>query len=199
MSNYDYDTQAIAEYHERRKQYIKYGLDPYRNAEYIFSVSKPLVTPILEVGTGRGLVTSFFAKETQIITLDIDNEVQSFAQELAKSEGVYSNITFLIRDILKEPYPDNSFNMAISTQAVHHFEEPEKIIDAICRIAAHKVVIADFNREGFDILEKLHREEGNDHSRGHFSIDNIGGAMKSAGLKVTRYEKFQMIVYVGEK
>jgi ubiquinone/menaquinone biosynthesis C-methylase UbiE len=199
MTNFKFDEQAVAEYHERRKRYINYGLDPYQNAEYIFSISKPIEGTILEVGTGRGLVTSFFARETQIVTLDIDSEIQSFAKELAKSEGVLNNITFLNRDILKEPYPDNSFGMVISTQAVHHFEEPEKIINAICRIALHKVVIADFNREGFDILEKLHREEGNDHSRGHFPIDNIESVMKTTGLKVNRHEKLQMIVYVGEK
>ena len=199
MTHYKFDEQAVAEYYERRKQYIKFGLNPYQNAEYVFSISKPIVGTILEVGTGRGLVTSFFARETALVTVDIDKEIQSFAKALTKSESVFDNITFLIRDILKEPYPDNSFNMVISANAVHHFEEPEKIITAMCKIAERKVVIADFSQEGFDILDKIHKAEGDTHGRGTFSIDEVGEVMIKMGFKTSRHEKLQTIVYCGEK
>jgi 2-polyprenyl-3-methyl-5-hydroxy-6-metoxy-1,4-benzoquinol methylase len=195
----NYDEKAVAEYRERRKKYIRYGLDQYKNAEYVISLTEPLNGSILEVGTGRGLLTSYLARKAAVTTIDIDNEVQSFAKELAKSEGVFENITFFIRDILKEPYADGSFDIIISANAVHHFEEPEKIIIEMCRTVSRKIVIADFNREGFEILDKIHREEGDSHSHGHFPIDEVGELMKTAGLKINRHERLQTVVYCGEK
>jgi 2-polyprenyl-3-methyl-5-hydroxy-6-metoxy-1,4-benzoquinol methylase len=195
----NYDEKAVAKYRERRKKYISYGLDQYKNAEYIVSLTEPLNGSILEVGTGRGLLTSYLARKAAVTTIDIDNEVQLFAKELAKSEGVFDKVTFIIRDILKEPYAHCSFDIIISANAVHHFEEPEKMITAICRTASRKIVIADFNREGFEILDKIHREEGDSHSHGRFSIDEAGELMKTAGLKINRHERLQTVVYCGEK
>lgn len=195
----DYNEKAVAEYHETRKRYIAYGLDPYRSAEFIAQTARPLEGKVLEVGTGRGLVTTYLAKDLKIITVDIDDEVQSFAKELAKSEGVFGNITFLLRDITKEPYDEASFDIVVSAQAVHHFDQPEKMISILCKTASRKVVIADFNQEGFDILEKLHKEEGGSHSRGDFPIDNIRPLMIASGFAVKRYEKYHTVVYVGEK
>lgn len=195
----NYDKKAVGEYNERRKKYCSYGLDPYKNAEFIVSLAEPLDSSILEVGTGRGGVTALLARKTLVTTVDIDQEIQSFAEELAKSENVYNNIRFLLRDIMKEPFPEKSFEIVISANAVHHFFEAEKMIAAMCKIAIRKVVIADFNAEGFRILDKIHKDEGETHTHGHFPIDKIGEVMKAAGLKINRREKFQTIVYCGEK
>jgi ubiquinone/menaquinone biosynthesis C-methylase UbiE len=195
----DFDEKAVAEYHERWKKYISYGLDPYKNAEFIVSHAEPLDGSILEVGTGRGGVTARLARKTAVTTVDIDQEIQSFAEELAKSEGVYNNIRFLLRDIIEEPFPENSFKIVISANAVHHFIEAEKMIAAMFKIAVRKVVIADFNAEGFRILDKIHEDEGETHNHGHFPIDKIGELMKAAGLRINRHEKLQTIVYCGEK
>lgn len=195
----NYDEKAVAEYYERRKKFISYGLDQFQNADYIVSVAEPLDGSILEIGTGRGLLTSYIAQKAALTTVDIDIDLQSFAKELTKARGVYENVTFLLRDILKEPYPEGAFDIVISANAVHHFEEPEKMITEICKTASRKVVISDFTREGFAILEKIHGDEGNHHSHGHFPIDNIGDVIKAAGLKMTRHERFHSIVYLGEK
>jgi ubiquinone/menaquinone biosynthesis C-methylase UbiE len=183
----NYDKKAVEEYHKRWKKYISYGLDPYKNAEFIVSHAEPLDGSILEVGTGRGGVTACLARKTAITTVDIDQEIQSFAEELAKSEGVDNNIRFLLRNIIEEPFPEKSFEIVISANAVHHFVEAEKMIAAMCKIAVRKVVIADFNAEGFRILDKIHEDESETHSQGHFPIDKIGEVMKAAGLRISRH------------
>lgn len=195
-----YNLNSVAEYHERRKKYTELGFNGYENAEYIVSLLNPLHGTVLEIGTGRGLVTLFLARKSALTSLDIDEEIQEFAAKLAKSENLDRKVEFINRNLISDPLPAGSFDNVLSANAFHHFDNPVETTKNMCNIASRKIVIADFTSEGFDILDKMRKHEGEEpHGRGNIPLSDVKGVMESEGFRVTRHEKYVTIAYMGER
>ncbi|MBU0502367.1 MAG: hypothetical protein ABIH69_05700 [bacterium] len=69
----------------------------------------------------------------------------------------------------------------------------------IIRVCRKKIVIADFNQEGFKAIRKVHHAEGREHEEcsGDFSI--VGKFLEDKGFCVTKHNGFCQEVYVGGK
>ena len=200
MNRYDYDREAIEWYYRRRRKYMELGYNAYADAEFVASLAEPVEGTLLEVGTGRGLLTTYLAKKTPVTTVDIDAEILDFAREMAKARGCYDRITFEQRDILTNPYQDNAFNVVVSANAYHHFDEPLGMAAAMCATAKDKIIIADFTEEGYDIISRMHLMESRiDHDRGKIPIEEAGEIIEGAGFKVERVEKHHTVAYIGKK
>jgi SAM-dependent methyltransferase len=199
MIENSFDIEAVKAYHERRQIYKTMGYDAYENARNIVALAEPLAGDVLEIGTGRGLLSCYLAKKHFITSLDIDGEVQIFAKELAKSENVLDRIRFQVRDIVTEPYPDRSFDIVISAHALHHFEQPEKVVQIMASIARKKIIIADFNYEGFNIISRMHQRERSVHNEGKASIEEVGNWLRRDGFRINRYESQVTITFIGER
>lgn len=195
-----WNEDAIKEFHIRRKKYAEMGYDPYLNAEFIVSLLGDKSGTVLEVGTGRGFVTTYLAKQHKVTSLDVDSEAQEFAKDLAASEGVEDKIEFLLRDINEEPFSENSYDYLFSANSFHHYEKPEQTVELMCKAAREKVVITDFNEEGFKIADMMHKNEGKGgHDSGSSPLSLAGDVMSRSGLKVEKFEKYVTIAYVGTK
>lgn len=103
----------------------------------------------LDIGTGP--LTTIAAKNgLKVTSIDIDEERLDEEKENAKAEGVFDRIDFVKADALSLPFPDNSFDFAVSYGALHHIDEKDrdKFVDEALRVAK-KIVIADFDKETF--------------------------------------------------
>jgi predicted O-methyltransferase YrrM len=196
----EYDEKAITEYHSRRQKYIALGFNQYETMEYLVSLMKPIEGTALEVGTGRGLTAVTIARYAPLTTVDIDEEVVDFAKQLAKSEGLFDRIEFINRDIISDPFPAGSFDYVFSTIAFHHYDDPVKMISLLCSITEKKLLVADFNDNGFNIVDKMHKNEGHEgHDKGKADISIAGDVMRQNGFEVERFENDVVISYVGTK
>ncbi|MEA3493013.1 MAG: class I SAM-dependent methyltransferase [Candidatus Margulisiibacteriota bacterium] len=185
---------------ERVSLYRDYGYDQVKSRKSIIQKAGPIKGKILEIGTGKGSLTALLAKKAEnIITVDISKEEQKFAALNAAAEGVLDRIRFNVCDAAKLPYSENKFDLVISSNAFHHFEYPFAVLKEMIRVCGGKLVVADFNKEGFGIVRKIHRDEGREHEEKRGNFDIVGVYLKEHGFSVKRFEEHCHLVYVAKK
>jgi len=84
---------------------------------------------LLDIGCGTGISTNFFDCEC--------HGIDPCKEMIAKSNG---NIKQAEAENI--PYPDNYFDIIISITAIHHFNDLDKVIEEIKRVAKPKAQIA---------------------------------------------------------
>lgn len=89
----------------------------------------------LEVGAGRGSLSSFFAEKGYKVTLvDIVPEVLDDAKEIFKANRHGHLATFVTADAHQLPFEDGRFDIITSIGLLEHFENPTKIIEEQIRV-----------------------------------------------------------------
>ncbi|XVF42862.1 hypothetical protein PTKIN_Ptkin01aG0399900 [Pterospermum kingtungense] len=93
---------------------------------------------IVDVGCGIGGSSRYLARkygaECQGITL---SPVQAErANVLAKAEGLADKVSFQVADALKQPFPDEQFDLVWSMESGEHMPEKAKFVNELVRVAA---------------------------------------------------------------
>jgi len=207
MTGKEVKALSKAEIEENRKRllervalYKSHGFDQIKSREFIIRKSRPINGRVLEIGTGKGYLTALLAKEAQdIITVDISEEEQRFAALNIAAEKGAGKVSFVVCDAKQLPCSDKEFDLVISANAFHHFEHPFAVLKEMIRACKKKLVIADFSKEGFDIVRKIHKNEGHDHEERHGDFGIVGAYLKEHGFSVKRFEGYCQVVYAAEK
>lgn len=88
---------------------------------------------VLEVGCGRGSLSSFFADSGSNCTLlDISSEVIEIAKKIFKQNNHEAD--FVVGDVEKMKFKDNSFDIVFSIGLMEHFINIEKSIEEQLRV-----------------------------------------------------------------
>ena len=63
-------------------------------------------------------------------------------------------------------------------------------MDELIRIVSFegKIVLSDFTKDGFEILDKIHVAEGRIHETAKFNLHDIEEYLGHKGFKIDRYE-----------
>ena len=111
---------------------------------------------ILDVGTGTGRAALAFARAGAIATgIDASAEMLAVAERHAADQGV--NATFRVGDAHQIPFPDRSFDAAVSLRVIMHTPNWRQCVSELCRVSRHRVVV-DFPALGsFAVIESLIR------------------------------------------
>lgn len=83
---------------------------------------------VIDLGCGTGTLAIMIKKaspEAQITGLDADEEVLSIAK--SKAEKAHVNIKWDHGFAYELPYPDNSFDVVVSSLVTHHLKGPDKV------------------------------------------------------------------------
>lgn len=185
---------------ERRRLYKTYGYDQDASRNFILSKCLPVGDAVLEIGTGKGHMTVLLAKNSeQVVSVDKSEEELHYAKLNTEEAGVSRKIKYIICDAERLSFPDKSIGTVVSVNAFHHFEKPFAVLKEMIRVCRNKIIIADFNAEGFEIIRKVHADEGRQHEEkcGDFSI--VGQYMKEHGFFVAKYDGHKQAIYVGER
>ncbi|MBU2102889.1 MAG: class I SAM-dependent methyltransferase [Candidatus Omnitrophica bacterium] len=93
-----------------------------RRAEYCMSLARlDASKKVLEIGCGTGLLTRRIAPSGAPITaIDISRDLISRATR----DVVCNNVEFKICDVDALPFEDNSFDVALGTNVLHHLDVP---------------------------------------------------------------------------
>lgn len=95
----------------------------------------PAQGKVLEVGCGRGSISSFFAENGyQVSLLDISASIIKDAQKIFENNGHAEKAEFIVGDANKLPYPDNVFDVTISIGLLEHFDNVDKVISEQIRV-----------------------------------------------------------------
>lgn len=149
---------------------------------------------VIDIASGTGsLGLAIAGKGADVTGIDLSEEMVEIAGRLAEKRGI-ENAEFLLRDAGElSAYTDNEFDVAVTSMAVHQFDEElaVKILKEMKRIAG-RIIIMDYNypmkkffpRMVVWIIEKI---AGGDHYRNFRNYNRLGGAdhfIEKAGLKI---------------
>ena len=118
----------------------------------------PAIT-IADLGAGEGLVSQLLAhRAKQVWCIDNSAKMVEVGTELAKKNGL-ANLTYKLGDIEQVPLPDQSVDLAILSQALHHANHPPVAVDEAFRILkpGGQLLVLDLNEHHF---EKAHEQFG---------------------------------------
>ncbi len=113
---------------------------------------KPYLTGIrsvLDIGTGSSISIHYFAKkfpEIEFVTVDIADMRQE------------KELPFVLYDGEKLPFDDNSFDITVLNEVLHHTEDPEPVLREAIRVGRAVFVVEHFPKPGVT-TDQLWEEE----------------------------------------
>ena len=193
--------EQFKQYKDRVRLYKRYGFDIELSKKFILKKSELGDESILEIGTGRGyMAVTLLKKGKKFVSIDIDREAQKNAGLCFKQMDIDKNISEKIMNAENLAYKDEVFDFVISTNTVHHFENPGKCLKEIVRVAKKKIVISDFNKTGARLIDRIHMAEGKDgHHMGGMDIREVKIFLEKLRIKVKAYSYMGETTLVGEK
>jgi ubiquinone/menaquinone biosynthesis C-methylase UbiE len=174
-------------YLERINSYKKFGYDVERERTFILEKSKPIEGNILEIGTGKGHFTMELAKKGYSFTsVDISVEEQKFARLNVQYLKLDKQVKFKIDNAEDLSFGNESFDVVFAINLIHHLKKPFKAIDEFARVIKPKgkIVLSDFNEEGFKMMERIHCSEGKKHEAGEVTLFRISNYLKNKGFNI---------------
>ena len=194
---------AFKQYLERLIVFKAFGYDLEKERNFVLDKAMPIQGSILEIGTGKGHFTIALAqKGYRFVTLDISEEEQKFARENIAHLGLERNVEFQVGNAEELDFQDQSFDNVFAINLIHHLSNAFAVIDEMVRILSPegKIVLSDFNKRGFKLIELIHRSEGRRHPKGNVDLDAVGEYCAQKGFSVETHEtKLQKLLIVSRK
>ena len=91
----------------------------------------------LDVGCGPGRLAVILAREAPGLTvtgLDISPGMIEVARRRAEAAGLAGRVHFDVGDVAAMPYPDERFDLVVSTFSLHHWKDPQRGLAEIRRV-----------------------------------------------------------------
>jgi ArsR family transcriptional regulator len=145
-------------------------------AHTMIAMLPPLV--VADLGAGEGTLSQLLAKKARkVIALDNAPKMVEFGSKLAKKHG-FRNLEYRLGDIEDPPIEENSIDLAIFSQALHHAIHPERAIAAAYRMLKKdgRVVVLDLLSHRFEKARDLYADHwlGFSEVQLHQWLENAG-------------------------
>jgi len=196
--------QAVIENHQRYLQrlnlYKEAGYDIEAERRLILSKARPIRGDVLEIGTGKGHLSLLLARELKnFISIDISEEDQKLAVLNLSYYGLGDRVDLRLMDAAELEFEDESFELVISANTLHHLDEPYRVLNEIIRVLREggRMVISDFNEIGLALISRIHKKEGRVHEPGGIDMAKAVAYLLSKSFRVERFSsKLQDLVIV---
>ena len=115
---------------------------------------------VADLGAGEGTLSQLLAKNArEVIAIDNSPKMVEFGSQLAKKHG-FKNLEYRLGDIEEPPIANNSVDLAILSQALHHAIHPQQAVGAAHRILKRggRLVILDLLSHRFERARELYAD-----------------------------------------
>ena len=115
---------------------------------------------IADLGAGEGLISQLLARRAEQVTcVDNSPKMVEFGRDLAEKNG-FSNLEYQLGDIEKVPLEDESVDLALLSQALHHAQHPEAAVQEAFRILepGGELIIIDLLEHQFEKARELYAD-----------------------------------------
>ena len=122
----------------------------------LLRILPPLV--VADLGAGEGLLSELLARRCKkVIAVDNSEKIVAFGAAKAKKNNL-KNLEFRLGDLQSPPIDQDSVDLVVLSQALHHAEEPLKALTAAHRILkpGGQLMILDLARHQFEQAHKLY-------------------------------------------
>jgi len=140
---------------------------------------------VLDVACGTGMYTRPIAKRTaKVYGIDISQGMLEQASELAKKAGL-NNIILARADVEKLPFPNQFFDAACCSGALHLFPDTVKALKEIVRVLKPEspLAVMTFARRRFLKYKPIYEHLKNSHGAYVFELNELATWLKEAGFK----------------
>lgn len=133
---------------------------------------------IADLGAGEGLISQLLAKQAEFVyCVDNSPKMVDVGTELAKKNGL-ENLQYILGDIENVPLKNDSVNLALLSQALHHASNPQCAIEEAHRILTPggRLVILDLKEHTFEKARELYADNwlGFAENKLHSWLKNTG-------------------------
>ena len=115
---------------------------------------------IADLGAGEGTLSQLLARSAKkVIAIDNSEKMVEFGRNLARENGC-KNLEYKLGDIEDPPIEQESVDLALFSQALHHALSPQKAVKAAHLILRHggRIVILDLARHSHDQARELYAD-----------------------------------------
>lgn len=161
-------------FEERTERYRRLGFDRLAAAHFVIGTAGQVEGPALDIGTGKGITAIALARKgVEVVSVDVDAKEQPLAAMLSEEAGLRHCIRFRCEDAASLPFEDGAFGCVATMDALHHFLDPVAVLTEMERVLrpGGTLILADFTPEGFDLLARMHQDEGGEHPVLGVSVD----------------------------
>jgi ubiquinone/menaquinone biosynthesis C-methylase UbiE/biotin operon repressor len=126
---------------------------------YFFLTTMPPID-VADLGAGEGTLSQILAKRARkVIAVDLSERMVEVGAQLAREHG-FSNLEYRLGDLEEPPIAENSIDLAIFSQALHHANSPQKAMAAAGKILrpGGRVVILDLLAHAFEQARDLYAD-----------------------------------------
>lgn len=107
------------------------------------------IRSVLDIGTGSSISIHFFSREFP--------EIEFFTADIADMRQE-KELPFVLYDGIRLPFDDNSFDLAVLNEVLHHTEDPEPVLKEAKRVGKAIIVVEHFSKPGVT-TDQLWKEE----------------------------------------
>jgi len=172
-------------------------------AHLLLRILPPIV--VADLGAGEGLLSELLARRCKkVIAVDNSEKIVAFGAAKAKKNHL-KNLEFRQGDLQTPPIENETVDLVILSQALHHAEEPGKALSAAFRILkpGGQVMILDLARHTFEQAHQLYGDRwlGFAESELHEWLEQAG--FKKIEISVVAREEqpphFETVLASGQK
>jgi len=166
-------------------------MDFIKSRQFILKKAGPLRGDTLELGTGRGYTTLALAKAGyKFISVDKDRETLKTAALNLAYEDLLSSVDFYIMDAKTMAFKSGSFKNVVCVNLFHHVTAVNEMLSEIDRVLRvyGKAVLADFNENGMEIVNGVHRQESHVHEDTGVTKEDIYSYFFNLGYEIEDYD-----------
>jgi len=184
----------------RLRLFKKYGYDIPKARKFILLKAELSAGKILEVGTGKGHMAAALGKKgLRAVSIDLDRKAQKTARLNLKNLGLDKLILLKNMDAERLEYGDSSFENVIAVNFIHHAKNPLKCLKEMIRVSKNKLIIADLNKKGEKIMEKVHALDGHRHVASKMPMSSVKKYLEGHSLSVKVYRDVCQIIVIATK
>ncbi len=138
------------------------GHCPGRSWEAIGHLALRIAPPIAvaDLGAGEGLISQLIAhRAARVWCIDNSPRMVEVGAALAQKNGL-ANLTYKLGDIESVPLPDQSVELAILSQALHHAAHPQTAVNEAFRILrpGGQLAVLDLKEHAFEKARELYAD-----------------------------------------
>lgn len=116
---------------------------------------------IADLGAGEGVISQLLARQAEFVhCIDNSPRMVEVGRQLAEKHGI-QNLEYQLGDIEEVPLPDESVDLALLSQALHHARHPEKALREAFRILrpGGKLLVLDLRQHSFEKARELYADQ----------------------------------------
>jgi len=172
-------------------------------AHALLRLLPPMV--IADLGAGEGTLSQLLARNAKhVIAIDSSEKMVEFGSDLAREHG-FGNLEYRLGDLEAPPIEDQSVDIALFSQALHHAVQPLRAVKEAYRILkpGGRIVILDLLSHSYDQARELYAHVwlGFSEPELHALLNDTGFAdiETSVVAREKKAPQFQTVLVIGRR